>query len=178
MINTLLANAVGFLNGLFALVLIFGGAIVGDYAEREGVFPVGMNGAILGLVIGFIVAIVVCGLLAVFISMRNELVSIRRILEEQNELVSIRHRSEGTYKDGEPDGPWVDHYDNGQLKDEGTFKNGEKDGPWVSYWENGQLLAEGTYKDGKEDGPWVFYNKDGTVNKEHTGTFKDGVVVK
>ena len=33
-------------------------------------------------------------------------------------------------------------------KDQGSFKDGEKDGPWVSYYYNGQLESKGTYKDG------------------------------
>jgi len=40
------------------------------------------------------------------------------------------------------------------------------------------LGDEGDYKDGKKDGPWVGYIYDGTVDKEWTGTFKDGKKVK
>ena len=61
---------------------------------------------------------------------------------------------------------------------QGTFKNGKKDGPWVSYHENGQLWTKGTYKNGKKDGPWVGYEDDGTVWEKYTGTFKDGKKVK
>ena len=45
---------------------------------------------------------------------------------------------------------------------EGAFRNGKKDGPWVRYWSNGQLWHKGTYKDGKRDGPRVSYSSDGS----------------
>jgi antitoxin component YwqK of YwqJK toxin-antitoxin module len=86
--------------------------------------------------------------------------------------------SQGTFKDGKRDGPWVRYFDNGQLLDKGTWKDGKKYGPWVTYHDNGQLWTEGTIKDGKGDGPWVGFLKDGTVNDEYTGTFKKGVKVK
>ena len=78
--NTFLANIVGFLNGFLALFFIIGGAVIGDsYYILEGM------GLVLGLVIGLILAIVVCGVLAIFITMRNELTQIRRLLEKESQ---------------------------------------------------------------------------------------------
>ena len=57
---------------------------------------------------------------------------------------------------------------------QGTLKNGLQEGAWVWYWDNGQLWSKGNFKGGKKDGVWVHYNEDGTVDKEYTGTFKDG----
>ena len=68
----------------------------------------------------------------------------------------------GTYKDNKKDGPYVNYYDNGQLGSKGTYKNGKEDGRWVRYWSNGQLWHKGTYKDGKRDGPRVSYSSDGS----------------
>ena len=82
----------------------------------------------------------------------------------------VTGRTQGSFKDGKKDGPWVRYHDNGQLWFKGTYKDGKWDGPWVSYWENGQLESKGTYKDGKEDGPWVVFSKDGTVDSIFTGT--------
>ena len=48
---------------------------------------------------------------------------------------------------------------------QGTFRNGKWDGPWVRYHDNGQLWSKGTYKDGEEDGPWVRYSRDGSVSE-------------
>ena len=88
-----------------------------------------------------------------------------------------RVREKGTYKDGKPDGPYVSYNDNGQLLLKGTFKDGKAEGPWVYYHDNGQLWSKGTYKDGKIDGPWVNYKSDGTVWEKQTGTFKSGVKI-
>ena len=35
-------------------------------------------------------------------------------------------------------------------KTQGTFKNGKKDGPWVYYYDNGHLWYKVTFKDGKK----------------------------
>ena len=88
--NHFLASIVGFLNGLLALILIIGGAAIGSTLEDQ--FDI--NGVVIGLIVGIILAVVVCGLLAIFISMRNELIGIRRLLadgfvvDEQSEAAS------------------------------------------------------------------------------------------
>ena len=88
-------------------------------------------------------------------------------------------QTQGTYKDGLLDGPYVSCYnnDNGQLCRKGHYKDGKKDGPWVGYYYDGQLMDKGHYKNGKKDGPWVSYRKDGTVDEKDTGTYKNGVKV-
>ena len=84
---------------------------------------------------------------------------------------------QGTFKNGKKEGPWVNYWDNGQLRLKGDYRDRGREGPWVSYWENGQLEMKGDYKNGKTEGPWVGYNEDGTVNKGNTGTYKNGVKV-
>ena len=59
-------------------------------------------------------------------------------------------KSQGSFKDGKLNGPWVSYYDDGQLAHKGTYKHGEQEGPWVSYSPNGQLFYKGTYKNGKK----------------------------
>ena len=85
----------------------------------------------------------------------------------ENEQVDAK----GTYKDGKADGPWVYYYENGQLRSKGTFKDGKQDGTWIHYYENGQLLEKGTYKDGKAVGPWVSYHDNGQLWQKRN--FKD-----
>ena len=84
---------------------------------------------------------------------------------------------QGTIKNGIREGAWVGYYENGQLRFEGHYKNGKMEGAWAGYDSTGQLLYEGHYKNGKKEGDWDGYNKDGTVDKERTGTFKDGVKI-
>ena len=59
--------------------------------------------------------------------------------------------TQGSFKDGEKDGPWVDYYVNGRIKKKGTDEDSEKDSPWVRYHKNGQLERKGTFKDGLKD---------------------------
>ena len=61
--------------------------------------------------------------------------------------------TQGSYKNGKKDGPFVSYYDNGKLKYKGTFKDGKQDGPWVGYHNNGQLYFQGTYKNGVKVSP-------------------------
>ena len=59
----------------------------------------------------------------------------------------------------------------------GLMKNGKEDGEWVINHENGKLSDKGNYKNGKRDGAWVGYYTDGTLDKEVTGTYKNGVKI-
>jgi hypothetical protein len=76
--NAFLAGIVGFLNGLLALLIILGVAVIG--ADQVGGGGVGL---LLGLIFGVITAGVVCGLLAIFIEIRSELIKIRIALTER-----------------------------------------------------------------------------------------------
>jgi uncharacterized membrane protein YraQ (UPF0718 family) len=78
--NSLLASTVGFLNAFLALVFIIGGALIGKSIEDSIHYELGGMGLVFGLVVGLILAIIICGVLAIFISMRNELIAIRRLL--------------------------------------------------------------------------------------------------
>ena len=76
--NKFLARIVGFLNGLLALLIILSGAAIG--ADQVGG---GSAGLFLALIVGIVAAGVVCGLLAIFIEIRSELVKIRIALTER-----------------------------------------------------------------------------------------------
>ena len=94
----------------------------------------------------------------------------KRILTTMDDLVE----RDGLYYKEFTDVPFT-----GDITDkttQGTFRNGEKEGPWVEYQDNGQLSYKGTYKVGKEDGPWVHYYPNGQLSDK--GTYKDGELVK
>ena len=66
--------------------------------------------------------------------------------------------SEGTLRNGEPDGYWKSYYRNGQLKTEGNRLNFLLDGIWKFYSAQGELSVSITYKEGKKNGvqtTWV-----------------------
>ena len=85
--------------------------------------------------------------------------------------------AQGSFKNGQQEGVWVWYLPNGQLWGKGLFKNGQEEGAWVYYWSKGQLWLKGNYKNGKKEGAWVSYNEDGIVDKERTGTYKNGVKI-
>jgi len=64
------------LNGFIALVFIIGGAVIGSSLHPDDM------GVILGLLAGLLIAVVVNGLIAVFICCREELIIIRTLLEK------------------------------------------------------------------------------------------------
>ncbi len=82
--NQFLANALGQLNALAAVVIMLGAAVAGGFAMTDS--PLG--GAILGLTGGFLLAIVVCGLLALIITIQNTLESIDQRLMALSESLS------------------------------------------------------------------------------------------
>ncbi len=74
--NNFLASIMGFLNGFMALLFIVSGALIGQQMDAN----LGGNGLVAGLAIGLGLAVIFCGILAIFISMRGELVEIRKLL--------------------------------------------------------------------------------------------------
>ena len=70
--NHLLSKIVGVLNGFLALVFIIIGATLGNNSDA-GIF--------IGIIGGVVAAVIFCGVLAVFISMRDELINIRKLLD-------------------------------------------------------------------------------------------------
>ena len=82
-----------------------------------------------------------------------------------------------TYKDGIKEGPFKEHYPNGQLYLKSTYKNGKIDGLLEGYHKNGQLGTKSTMKDGKLDGPFETYYENGQLQVRTTmkGSGMDGL---
>lgn len=55
----------------------------------------------------------------------------------------------------------VYRYANDSISSEGTLRDGKPDGFWKTYYENGILKSEGNRKDFLLDGQWVFYSEEG-----------------
>ena len=77
--NNALADIIGFLNGLAALTIMILGGVWGWHMYPE----VRVEQVLLGVGAGLVVALIVNGTLAVFVSMRAELIEIRGLLERQ-----------------------------------------------------------------------------------------------
>ena len=54
------------------------------------------------------------------------------------------------------DGPVKYYYPNGNVSSEGTLRNGKPDGYWKSYSERGRIKSEGNRVDFKLDSSWRF----------------------
>lgn len=87
--NRFLADCVGFINATVAVLIIAFWSAVGGIAgygfniQRVGVLRAEVDGNVLlglmlGGLLGLILAILFCGVLAIFLSMHNELKAIRR----------------------------------------------------------------------------------------------------
>ena len=94
LVNKILANTLALFNGLFALLIILLGGLVGWGAAMSDPQAVaryagsaaqaGLFGAILGLGLGFVVAVLINGPLALLVHMLQELKAIREQLASNN----------------------------------------------------------------------------------------------
>jgi len=55
-------------------------------------------------------------------------------------------------------------YPNGQISSEGTLRDGKPDGLWKTYYESGQLKSIGKRTDFLLDSTWVFFKENGDTN--------------
>ena len=62
---------------------------------------------------------------------------------------SGKREQEAHYKNGKPEGLYVEWYKNGQKAGEWNYKDGKRDGLQVYWHENGQKMAEGKAKNGE-----------------------------
>lgn len=86
--------------------------------------------------------------------------------------------SYGEYKNGVTIGQWTSYHEDGSLWQKSYYRNGELHGPFLEYWFGGdRLWNKGKYKDGKRVGAWVGFHSDGTVDRDLTGTFKNGIKI-
>jgi len=84
--NKALAATIRFLNAALALLIIIGcaaaGTTISSYLQTLGVNVSVGSATLIGLFFGFIIATALCGILAIFIEIRSELILIRKFLEE------------------------------------------------------------------------------------------------
>jgi type IV secretory pathway VirB2 component (pilin) len=75
--NKILSDLLGYLNGAIAVLIIIGATFAGTMFGGEPSF----FGAIVGWIVGIFIAILTCGLLAILISIRDELKAINKNLK-------------------------------------------------------------------------------------------------
>lgn len=82
--------------------------------------------------------------------------------------------SEGTMREGKPDGYWKNYYETGILKSEGNRKNFQLDSLWRFYNEEGKLTMEISYKEGKKNGYRITHNPTGISKENFVNDVKQG----
>jgi antitoxin component YwqK of YwqJK toxin-antitoxin module len=66
--------------------------------------------------------------------------------------------SEGTIKNGKPEGYWFTYYPSGLIKSEGNRKNYLLDSTWIFYNERGEFKTKINYKKGLKEGLKIYYS--------------------
>lgn len=82
--------------------------------------------------------------------------------------------SEGTMRNGKPDGYWKTYDEYGNIRSEGNRKNFQLDSLWKFYDENGKLKLTITYKDGKKNGLRTTYLEDRILVDSFADNVKNG----
>jgi len=82
--------------------------------------------------------------------------------------------SEGSMKDGKPDGYWKSYNETGKLKSEGNRKNFELDSTWKFYNDENKLILEVNYRNGKKNGLKISYLDKETIRENFRDDIKEG----
>lgn len=71
----------------------------------------------------------------------------------------------------------VFNYPDGQVSSEGTMRDGRPDGYWRTYYESGQLKSEGNRVEFLLEGLWIFYSEEGdtTLTVHYHHDLKNGI---
>lgn len=83
--------------------------------------------------------------------------------------------SEGTLRDGKPDGYWKTYYENGQLKSEGNRVNFLLDGAWRFFGESGDTTLVIHYNKGVKDGLRLTYTENEILEEPFVKDVRSGM---
>ena len=90
---------------------------------------------------------------------------------------TVTGKKQGSMHEGKREGEWEFYYSNNVLKAKGTYKQGKQNGNFTIYHDNSQILYQGNYLKGKKEGQFNFYYKNGAINKQKSGTYKNGLKI-
>jgi antitoxin component YwqK of YwqJK toxin-antitoxin module len=88
-----------------------------------------------------------------------------------------RKSSEGTMRDGKPDGYWKTYNEEEMLVSEGNRKNFELDSTWKFYDEKGKIALEINYLKGKKNGIRKTYREDEIIEENFINDSKEGLTL-
>ena len=78
----------------------------------------------------------------------------------------------GFFKEGKKEGQWKFYYYTGDLEKVSQYVNDSLNGKYEYYFDNGKLSTEGYFKNNQKTGVWTWYTNKGT--RDMSGTFKNG----
>jgi antitoxin component YwqK of YwqJK toxin-antitoxin module len=79
-----------------------------------------------------------------------------------------------SYINGVMEGPYVEYYQNGQIKSVCKCRNNRIEGEFCEWYEDGSILEESNYKDGKKHGECIQWVRDGYVRTAITSNYVEG----
>jgi antitoxin component YwqK of YwqJK toxin-antitoxin module len=62
--------------------------------------------------------------------------------------------------------PFVEYYDNGNVRNRGSRLDGEMHGEWEFHRKDGSLMRSGAFDRGRQIGTWRTYDRTGRLVKE------------
>ena len=89
----------------------------------------------------------------------------------------VTGKRQGSMRNGMKEGEWKFYYGDNALKAKGTYKQGKQNGNFTIYHDNSQILYQGNYLKGKKEGQFNFYYKNAAINKQKSGTYKNGLKI-
>jgi len=105
--------------------------------------------------------------------------------QEDNKVVKDGHQvfyhpngkkaSEGTMRNGKPDGYWKTYNEEEVLISEGNRIDFELDSSWMFYDDEGKITMEISYRKGKKDGIRRTYREDETIEESFVADQKEGL---
>ena len=90
---------------------------------------------------------------------------------------TVTGKKRGSIHNGKREGEWKFYYSDGVLKAKGAYEQGRQEGHFTIYHDNSQILYQGNYLKGKKEGQFNFYYKNGAINKQKSGTYKNGLKI-
>lgn len=95
---------------------------------------------------------------------------VHRWYNDQGQLIREEHYDQLTFyrQDAEHllHGKFTEFHDNGKLKTQGQFKEGNPDGSWSYFHFNGRVYEQGIYRNNIKDSLWQQWDDQGKLTKE------------
>ena len=80
-----------------------------------------------------------------------------------------------SYINGIMEGPYIEYYENGQIKSVCKCRNNRIEGDYCEWYEDGSIMEESIYKNGLKHGECIKWIKEGGIRTAMTSNYVEGV---